>query len=531
MASQIEKLNKNNFQKKIRNMGDNDAIFATLDQVNNVIDSVNDVLDGVLYQGVINCSTNPNYPTAIQDQFWSVSVAGKIGGASGIAVEVGDLITCITTNSGGDEATVGTYFVITQKNMIPCDVAVLRTGTNNTDFVTAKTLKDQGITTAAATIVALAGGTTEQLLLTSTAAQKALTISSTAQTSDAITATITVNSTNFNFISAGITPSTALSGGELITGTNISLTSLATDADGSLYKGHKINLINTGGVASYCDMIGIDIVHSGTITNTANTVNNIGINIAPTFTLNTGGGTVNYYGLNIDLTGITNTVSNNVYGLRILTNGLADSCAYFADAARSVYLCDNTYAIYVSGTIAAATSTNLVLNTITDTNTVRLNSRNYAATTGNIIGFQSKPAANASGTQTVYGGQISPRFNDNIDGVALVGLQVEPILKGATVLALTGDMRGIDVRLTSEGANTVGGITGGAFFYNELPASTYTGGVYPIVVKANGSTQAWTGLMEIPTIITGAANGGGADVYINFTINGVPARLTAKYVS
>lgn len=191
--------------------------------------------------------------------------------------------------------------------------------------------------------------------------------------------------------------------------------------------------------------------------------------------------------------------------------------------------CTNDIKMQSGSTISDAS--HLDIETLADDKRIRLNDRNYAATTGDIIGFSCKPAANASGTQTVYGGQISPRANDNVDVAALVGLQVEPILKGATVLAVAGDMRALDVRLTSEGANTVGGIAGGIFLYNQLKSATFTGGVYPIVVKAHGDTQAWTGLMEIPSGITNAANGGGADVYINITINGTAARIAAKYIS
>lgn len=176
-------------------------------------------------------------------------------------------------------------------------------------------------------------------------------------------------------------------------------------------------------------------------------------------------------------------------------------------------------------------ASHLDIETLDDTKRVRLNERNYAATSGDIVGFSSKPAANASGTQTVYGAQISPRANDNIDVAAIVGLQVEPIMKGATGLALSGDLRGLDVRLTSEGANNVGGIAGAIFCYNLLKTATFTGGVYPIVVKASGDTQAWTALMEIPTGLSAAADGGGAAVYIPITINGVAAKITAKYVS
>ncbi len=116
-----------------------------IDQVNANTTAIEGITDGFLYQGTIDCSTNPNYPAAVQDQFWRVSVAGLIGGGAGTAVEVGDEILCIVTNAGGTQAAVGADFMIVQKNMIPCTAAVLQTGTNNTDFVTAKTLTDAGI--------------------------------------------------------------------------------------------------------------------------------------------------------------------------------------------------------------------------------------------------------------------------------------------------------------------------------------------------------------------------------------------------
>ena len=178
-------------------------------------------------------------------------------------------------------------------------------------------------------------------------------------------------------------------------------------------------------------------------------------------------------------------------------------------------------------------SNHLDIETLSDTKRVRLNDRTYAATSGDIIAFSAKPAANASGTQTVYGGQISPRVNDNIDIAAIVGLQVEPILKGATAAAVSGDMRGLDVRLSDDGnsGHTVGGVAAAIDIYNNLKSSTFTGGVYPINVRANGDTQAWTGLMNIPAVLTNAADCGGAAVYLNISIDGVAARITAKYVS
>lgn len=70
-------------------------------------------IDNVLNEkGAIDCSTNPNYPAAAANHVYRVSVAGKIGGASGRDVAVGDRIICKSSNAGGTEAAVGTGFDI-----------------------------------------------------------------------------------------------------------------------------------------------------------------------------------------------------------------------------------------------------------------------------------------------------------------------------------------------------------------------------------------------------------------------------------
>ena len=68
-------------------------------------------------KGPIDCSTNPNYPAANVGDRFEVTVAGKIGGANGITVNVWDEIVCSTANSGGDQATVGADFYIVQGNI------------------------------------------------------------------------------------------------------------------------------------------------------------------------------------------------------------------------------------------------------------------------------------------------------------------------------------------------------------------------------------------------------------------------------
>lgn len=60
-----------------------------------------------------NCSGNPNYPPGLIGDIYYVTADGRIGGASGKEVFVGDLIVCREKNNGGAEASVGTKWVVT----------------------------------------------------------------------------------------------------------------------------------------------------------------------------------------------------------------------------------------------------------------------------------------------------------------------------------------------------------------------------------------------------------------------------------
>ncbi|WJI52579.1 hypothetical protein NLY44_07895 [Mesorhizobium sp. C089B] len=74
--------------------------------------------DAMVHKGVIDCSANPNYPAADRGWTYRVSVAGKIGGASGIVVENGDLIICQTDGTAsGTQAAVGAQWDVIQTNL------------------------------------------------------------------------------------------------------------------------------------------------------------------------------------------------------------------------------------------------------------------------------------------------------------------------------------------------------------------------------------------------------------------------------
>ena len=64
--------------------------------------------DAMVFKGVVDCSTNPNYPAADCGWTYKVSVAGKIGGVSGVSVIPGDELLCTEDGTAsGDQATVG----------------------------------------------------------------------------------------------------------------------------------------------------------------------------------------------------------------------------------------------------------------------------------------------------------------------------------------------------------------------------------------------------------------------------------------
>lgn len=74
--------------------------------------------DAMVYKGVIDASTNPNYPASNRGDTYRISVAGKIGGASGPNVEVGDMIVALTDGTAaGTHATVGANWNIIQSNI------------------------------------------------------------------------------------------------------------------------------------------------------------------------------------------------------------------------------------------------------------------------------------------------------------------------------------------------------------------------------------------------------------------------------
>lgn len=82
------------------------------------IDGIIAAANAAVYKGVIDASTSPNYPASNAGDMYRISVAGKIGGASGPNVEVGDMLLALTDGTAaGTQAAVGAQWNIIQSNI------------------------------------------------------------------------------------------------------------------------------------------------------------------------------------------------------------------------------------------------------------------------------------------------------------------------------------------------------------------------------------------------------------------------------
>lgn len=108
-----------------------------------IASSVAGLLD---YKGGIDCSANPNFPAALKGDTYFVTVAGKIGGASGTSVDVSDMIVANADNAGGTLGSVGTSWNVFEHNLVGALLA-------------ANNLSDLGSPSAARTNLGLVIGT------------------------------------------------------------------------------------------------------------------------------------------------------------------------------------------------------------------------------------------------------------------------------------------------------------------------------------------------------------------------------------
>ena len=116
------------------NDGTGDNLRAAGTKINANFTELYNAIVGMLdLKGATDCSGNPNYPAASKGDMYLVSVAGKIGGAAGKAVDVGDAVIASADNAGGNEAAVGGSWFVIEHNL----AAVLLAGNNLSDLTDA----------------------------------------------------------------------------------------------------------------------------------------------------------------------------------------------------------------------------------------------------------------------------------------------------------------------------------------------------------------------------------------------------------
>lgn len=115
----------------------------------NYVDGLLGANDAMTYKGVIDASSNPNYPEADAGDTYKISVAGKVGGASGAVVQVGDMIVCTDDGSaGGTQAEVGSEWNIIQANIDGAVTGPASSVDNNFatfNSTSGKVIKDSGL--------------------------------------------------------------------------------------------------------------------------------------------------------------------------------------------------------------------------------------------------------------------------------------------------------------------------------------------------------------------------------------------------
>ena len=114
------------------------------------------------FKGSTDCSANPNYPAALKGDAYIVSVAGKIGGASGTAVDAGDIYIASADNAGGTQAAVGaSWFSLEHNGVFATGTGNLLIANNLSDLASAATARTNlGVRAATPSVPSVASAAT-----------------------------------------------------------------------------------------------------------------------------------------------------------------------------------------------------------------------------------------------------------------------------------------------------------------------------------------------------------------------------------
>lgn len=137
--------------------------------------------------------------------------------------------------------------------------------------------------------------------------------------------------------------------------------------------------------------------------------------------------------------------------------------------------------VFYPGKTASGSHVNLELRTQNLSKSIRLNSQTDSVTTsGDLIGFQSKPRTAVAGTQVVYGCQISAQISSGIaltGSGSIIGGHFDVYLRGTAAGTIAGDVRGLQIELTTDdaGVRDISGYVTGIRIRKVFSAGTVTG--------------------------------------------------------
>lgn len=211
-------------------------------------------------------------------------------------------------------------------------------------------------------------------------------------------------------------------------------------------------------------------------------------------------------------------------------NGLAGPGSFLIDFTNTnIYRNTNTLASPTWTLITVASvGDHLLLRTLDDDRTVRINSRNFA-TSGNSIGFQSKPSQTVNGAD-IKGGEISPRVQSGITlSGSIVGLHVDFDLKGTAAGTISGDVRVLELEMIADvsGGRTITGDATAIRVRSFMPASGGVSGTKSVMkietVEPGGVL--YDGILDLKSTVadlyndTDSGGGGALDGFIKVIVN------------
>ena len=179
---------------------------------------------------------------------------------------------------------------------------------------------------------------------------------------------------------------------------------------------------------------------------------------------------------------------------------------------------------------SASVGDHLVLNTLSDNRQVRINNRSYTQTSGDSLGFQSKPSQTVNSSGSVQGGQISPRLQSGITLTgSIIGLHVDFDLKGTAAGTIGGDVRVLELEMIADvgGGRTIDGDATAIRVRSFMPASggvTGTKSVMKIETVEPGGVL-YDGILDLKSTVadlyndTDSAGGGSLDGFIKVIVN------------